>query len=366
MAERKIPVGLPLYDTMYASDFPTQQYYVVLFDTIPSVHSSHEMFSVDIIKYFEEKLGFLEESRVKSVRERGRSHSERSMLVNTEKRMIMTTRLEREKGDGLCSFDVHYDVGFGPIEEQLNFVEINKSKKPAKKSNIQIVKSEMGHLDIEEYDLDIPECDLSLNYGNEFVKLHETIVKRLNTPRDKGIILFHGDPGTGKTTYIKLLTSLIKKKEILFIPPSMAEMLSDPSIVPFLMEHKDSILLIEDAEKVVGSRDGEGSQVAVSNLLNLTDGILGDCLNVQVIATFNMPRENIDAALLRKGRLICEHKFKELEVDETNKLLKHLKKDITSEKGLTLADIYNVDVETNRITNERRPAGFQQFRGHPQ
>ena len=51
----------------------------------------------------------------------------------------------------------------------------------------------------------------------------------------------------------------------------------------------------------------------------------------------------IDKALLRKGRLICEHKFGPLDKEDTNKLLKELGKDKVSDKGLTLADIYNID-----------------------
>ena len=58
----------------------------------------------------------------------------------------------------------------------------------------------------------------------------------------------------------------------------------------------------EDAEKVIGDRQNSGSSVGVSNLLNLSDGILGDILNIHVIATFNMDKERIDSALLRKGR----------------------------------------------------------------
>jgi SpoVK/Ycf46/Vps4 family AAA+-type ATPase len=230
-----------------------------------------------------------------------------------------------------------------------------------KKSSILLVKNDMGHLDTEEYDLTIPEINLELNYGKEFLKIHTTMVKRLNTNGDKGIILLHGDPGTGKTTYIKYLTKLITDKDILFIPPSMAEMLSEPSIIPFLMDHRDSILLIEDAERVIADREGKGSAVGVSNLLNLTDGILGDCLNIQVIATFNMTRERIDPALLRKGRLICEHKFDKLNIDETNRLLSHLKKNAVSQVPLTLADIYNIDVDALRVTSDsKKRASFIQ------
>ena len=203
----------------------------------------------------------------------------------------------------------------------------------------------MLHLDTEEYDLHVNQMDLELNYGERFVKVHEVIVEKLNENNGKGIILLHGDPGTGKTSYIKYLTSLIKEKDILFIPPSMAEMLSEPSIIPFLMDHKNSILIIEDAERVISDREGNGSPAGVSNILNLTDGILGDCLSIQIVATFNMKREKIDQALLRKGRLIAEHKFEKLTIDDTNKLLEYLNKEHISEESMCLADIYNIDVE---------------------
>jgi len=139
----------------------------------------------------------------------------------------------------------------------------------------------------------------------------------------------------------------------------MAEMLSEPSIIPFLMEKRNSILLIEDGEKVITERQGNSSSAGVSNILNLTDGILGDCLNIQVIVTFNMEKERIDQALLRKGRLIAEHKFDKLSIDETNKLLKHLNKDYVSDKPLMLADIYNIDADEVKSTKAEVQIGFK-------
>ena len=204
----------------------------------------------------------------------------------------------------------------------------------------------------------MPPMNLELNYGKDFVKVFNTIEKRLNEPNGKGIILLHGEPGSGKTSLIKYLTSIVKDKEILFIPPSMAEMLSEPSIIPFLMDHKNSILIIEDAERVIGDRESNGSAAGVSNILNLTDGILGDCLSIQIVATFNMKREKIDQALLRKGRLIAEHKFDKLTVEETNKLLKHLNKDHVVNEGMVLADIYNIDVEVHKTQNKTNKIGF--------
>ena len=285
--------------------------------------------------------------------------SSQSLYENIDKKILIRVfgNIDKTK-DNLVQIDIAYDIRNGDITEQIDFEKLKTYERKKKKSNINLVKSDMGHLDTEEYDLFSPPMDLELNYGSDFVRVHETIVKKLNENNGKGIILLHGDPGTGKTSYIKHLTSLIKEKDILFIPPSMAEMLSEPSIIPFLMDHKNSILIIEDAERVISDREGNGSPAGVSNILNLTDGILGDCLSIQIVATFNMKREKIDKALLRKGRLIAEHKFEKLIVDETNKLLKHLGKDQIVMESMCLADIYNIDVDLIKSTNNGSKIGF--------
>jgi ATP-dependent 26S proteasome regulatory subunit len=124
------------------------------------------------------------------------------------------------------------------------------------------------------------------------------------------------------------------------------------------MDHRNSILIVEDAERVISDRESNGSSIGVSNILNLTDGILGDCLNIQIIATFNMKREKIDAALLRKGRLIAEHKFEKLSVENVNILLKHLGKNHEVHKEMSLSDIYNIDEEFYKSDNQKNSIGF--------
>jgi SpoVK/Ycf46/Vps4 family AAA+-type ATPase len=308
-------------------------------------------------------LGFVEEAR-SNIKNKRHDSSSQSLFVDDSKGIIIrvyssnNNNTNKKSKDDLLLLDFSYDIKRGELKEQLDLDVIKIHQRPKKKANIQLVKSDMGHLDTEDYDLFIPPTDLELNYGSEFLKIHDVIVDRLNSEYDKGIILLHGDPGTGKTSYIKHLTSLVKDKDILFIPPSMAEMLSEPSIIPFLMDHKNSILIIEDAERVISDREGNGSPAGVSNILNLTDGILGDCLNIQVIATFNMKREKIDQALLRKGRLIAEHKFEKLSVNDTNKLLKHLEKNQEVEEGMVLADIYNIDTEVYKTPTKGNKIGF--------
>jgi hypothetical protein len=349
----KLSQYYPLYDSVYGNDFPLEQVFISLFDVIPSKYSDYsKVYDVSLTNYFIEN-GFLIDNRNQTFGKTSRSITS-FILINKKRKILIKIANESNKVDNLFQVEIFYDFKNGEITEQLDFEKLKEFERSRKKKQINLIKSEMGHLDLEEYDLPTPEIDLELNYGKTFAKIHEIVVERLNTENDKGIILLHGEPGTGKTSYLKYLTKQIKEKEILFIPPSMAEILSEPSIIPFLMEHKNSILIIEDAERVISDREGNGSPAGVSNILNLTDGILGDCLGIQIIATFNMKREKIDSALLRKGRLIAEHKFESLSVEETNKLLLKLEKNIEVDKGMVLADIYNIDVEVFKTQKENK------------
>lgn len=352
----KIPHNFVVYETSYGNEVPCEQFFLTHFDAIPSKYTNKTLYDPKIIDFLKD-MGFVECVRI-SVSKKD-NHSWEILLVNQDKKMFIDVSTRSDSKNDFVNVEFQYDLLLGDLSSQINLDEIKSFERQKKKANINLVKSEMGHMDTEEYDLHIPDIDLTLNYGENFNKVHEVIIERLNKPNDKGIILLHGDPGTGKTSYIKYLTKLIKEKEILFIPPSMAEMLSEPSFIPFLMDHRNSILIIEDAERVISDREGNGSPAGVSNILNLTDGILGDCLNIQVIATFNMKKEKIDQALLRKGRLIAEHKFEKLTIEETNKLLEFLEKDHVSEEGMVLSDIYNVEIELHKSSkNKGSKIGF--------
>ena len=345
MIDKQLPTTYPLYESSYGTDIPAEQLYVVFFNKIPSKFNNNLNYDPEIKNFLIEK-GFKELSKINTSRKHDLNSD--SLLVNETSQQMVRIRGGNDKKNNLVQADFIYNIQFA----EFDFTEIQNFQRVKKKCSINLIKSEMGHLDTEEYDLIVPDMDLELNYGSEFIKVHDVIIDRLNKNNDKGIILLHGEPGTGKTSYIKYLTKLIKDKDILFIPPSMAEMLSEPSIIPFLMDQRNTVLIIEDAERVISDREGNGSPAGVSNILNLTDGILADCLNIQVIATFNMKRERIDQALLRKGRLIAEHKFEKLSAEDTNKLLKHLGKSQEVSESMSLADIYNIDVELFKSTNK--------------
>jgi ATP-dependent 26S proteasome regulatory subunit len=183
----------------------------------------------------------------------------------------------------------------------------------------------------------------------------------LNGKKSKGLVLLHGTPGTGKTHYLKYLASKIKNKRVLFIPPFLADFITSPEMTPFLIQNAGSVLFIEDAEKVITDRNTGGGN-GVSNILNITDGILSDILNIQIVATFNMDKKKIDEALLRKGRLIAEHKFDALPVEDSQALIDHLGFDYKTDKPMTLTEIYNLsEVEYKSEDKGREKIGFNRY-----
>lgn len=94
-----------------------------------------------------------------------------------------------------------------------------------------------------------------------------------------------------------------------------------PDFISFLLKHQNAILIIEDAEKVLMSREQMNENSVVSTILQLTDGLFSDYLNIKIICTFNTSLDKIDKALLRKGRMIAYYEFKALIPEKANEIL---------------------------------------------
>ena len=78
------------------------------------------------------------------------------------------------------------------------------------------------------------------------------------------------------------------------------------------------------------------------SLLSRSDGLLGDAMRQQIIATFNCDLTTIDPALLRKGRLIANHQFDKLDLENSRILSEKLGYGTDGvTEPMTLAEIFN-------------------------
>lgn len=243
------------------------------------------------------------------------------------------------------SIQVHFLYSLENMEAEKWILETNHSLRSTYGSEKLpgfkvLVASDSGFYTEDVNTIDFRAIDITELYNDDFIEI-DSVISQSMSKQEAGIILLHGDPGTGKTTYIKHLISKFQDKEFIFIQNDFVKDLLKPAFISFLLNNKNAVLIIEDAEKVVITRENASDDSVVSTLLQLTDGLFSDFLNIKILCTFNTTIERLDKALLRKGRMIAKYKFSPLTPEKAAALARKLgHENVTG--SLTLADIFGL------------------------
>ncbi|MCB0754354.1 MAG: AAA family ATPase [Flavobacteriales bacterium] len=266
----------------------------------------------------------------------------------------------------LCPPD-NSELKNGYFEEMVENMMIDLTvKKRPDKPKISLIEVHNGNFALVERAVhdNFTIRNLDVNYGQGFEQFHNDLMRRFNSSK-KGLVLFHGVPGTGKTYYIRhlLRQMAVARKSVIYMPPNMVDHLTDPTFMTFLtnsvqhlsQEGNFCVLLIEDAEPLLAKRQ-EGVRIqGVTNLLNMTDGLLNDMLNLQIICTFNVDLRKLDSALLRPGRLLARKEFKPLSVLDANLLAQRLGINKHFTKPASLGQIYAMMHDQNTLVHDVDP-----------
>ena len=186
---------------------------------------------------------------------------------------------------------------------------------------------------------------LGIYYGDAFPTWHREFAYAL---QDTGscLCIFEGAPGTGKTSYLRhLMGALQETHRFYFIPPSTMRVLSDPKFMEFWAAERRAYperklaVILEDSDAALMTRASDNRE-QVSAILNLSDGMLGDFLRLQVICTMNCTAAEIDAALLRPGRLLRHRVFPRLNPEEARRLAEVLGKTLPRTSDYSLAEVF--------------------------
>lgn len=200
---------------------------------------------------------------------------------------------------------------------------------------INFIAQADGALYLKPINLKKVDIDLEQDYSTNMpLKNVEDLVKS-----ESGLYILTGLPGTGKSYFIRYLASL--GLQTVVVQQNQIHLLTEPAFQEFAFsELKDTLLILEDCEKVLEDRNKGGNSNLTSIMLNLTDGILNEALNIKVVVTLNT-MENIDPALLRVGRLRAFVEFNKLPTGKANAIANRLGSKTVYTEPVELSKIYN-------------------------
>jgi hypothetical protein len=191
---------------------------------------------------------------------------------------------------------------------------------------------------------------LDLHYGSGFADWADRLKEKLKS-KNSGVCILEGEPGTGKSTFLKsLIASLMDTHRFYFLQPHYAGIISDPAYFGFWMdqirqhEKKRFVIILEDSEKCLMRREDD-NRSEVSSLLQITDGLMGSFMKLQVLCTINCQATQLDPALLRPGRLLARKVFGRLRREDARKVAEKLGKAMPAGDNISLAELYNESVE---------------------
>ncbi len=335
------------------STYRSKMLYIYQFNTLPSIQYIGFIDGEKLFTAIKEKFASLITSvhQYRSYdRKKNKSHFDETILLLNNQCLI-------ELDEGYCEI-LHDGKQDDFVAQVIQLASSFKEKQRKQPLEINLIVPGHRGLELKAMEIKQTKLNLDLFYEDDFKEVDAVIRKRLNQKKDKGIVLLHGLPGTGKTTYLRYLIGKIKKR-VLFLSPNVAANLMNPDFIDLLIDNPDTVVVIEDAENIIMDRKVNNNS-AVSNLLNISDGLLADFLNVQLICTFNSSITLVDSALMRKGRLIGKYEFGKLSVRKAQALSNHLGFDKTINRPMTVAEIANQN-EMRFETKQVNVIGFRRM-----
>jgi hypothetical protein len=176
-----------------------------------------------------------------------------------------------------------------------------------------------------------PWSDIAANYPTEVRDAFDRLRRTTSLPASSRIVVFHGPPGTGKTTAVRSLITQwspwMSIEDVIDAPSvfSWEDNLDriatapDDDRQPSLPARRPKLIIAEDCD---GMLKGEAVLSGpLGQLLGFTDGLTIHRVPSLVVLTTNLTRRELPPALLRPGRCLSMIEFTTFSIPDARRWL---------------------------------------------
>lgn len=177
-------------------------------------------------------------------------------------------------------------------------------------------------------------------------------------------LLFHGPPGCGKTSTIRMLAGYFDL-ELYYLSVTGSSFSTDTLHEALSLVPTGTLLVLEDVDAILRAADGQDVTVALtlSGLLNAMDGLVSAPSGVLTIYTTNH-LERLPPAVIRAGRIDRRFEFAAADHETMTKLFRSYYPDTTLQLAKKFADIVFARSEPEARTVATLQQHFVNMRRH--
>lgn len=208
--------------------------------------------------------------------------------------------------------------------------------------------------------LDAPNWgDIAANYPDA-EELSRLVDPEWRPAHGGQLLLLQGPPGGGKTYYIRsLLKSWHRWCNASYVTDVDRFFHDSGYMMQVLMTEAGGdnwkVIILEDSGELIAKDAKEKTGQALSRLLNVADGLIGQGLKVMLLLTTNEEMDALHAAVSRSGRCAAKLSFRDFSHDEAAAWLKQAGIDKPVPHNRSLADLYALRDGVDGLVTARSP-----------